>query len=198
MWTDSTLRGHAKRGTGLINNELYIGRLVWNRLRYVKNPDTGKRVSRINPPEEWITVEVPELRIVDDGLWQAVKDRQAKLSAKYADVIEATRAARANRLNATHRARSLPSGLLECGVCGGPYALRGQDRYGCSNHVMNGSCDNGRGIARNVLEERASWRGTQGPADGRRRRRSRRCAPMWRRPTGLSVVKDIGTVWGVN
>ena len=49
LWTDSTIRGHAKRGTGLINNELYIGRLVWNRLRYVKNPETSKRVSRINP-----------------------------------------------------------------------------------------------------------------------------------------------------
>ena len=26
------------RGTGILNNELYIGRLVWNRLRYVKDP----------------------------------------------------------------------------------------------------------------------------------------------------------------
>ena len=68
LWTFSTIRGHAKRGTGLINNELYVGRLVWNRLRYVKNPETGKRVSRINPPEEWIVSEVPELRIVDDAL----------------------------------------------------------------------------------------------------------------------------------
>ena len=66
LWMDTTIRGHARRGTGLINNELYIGRLVWNRLRYVKNPETGKRVSRINPPEEWIVAEVPELRIVDD------------------------------------------------------------------------------------------------------------------------------------
>ncbi len=154
LWTDSTLRGHARRGTGLINNELYIGRLIWNRLRYVKNPDTGRRVSRINPPEEWIVTEAPELRIVGDALWRAVKDRQSALSARYATVIEATRAARANRLNATHRPRHLLSGLLECGVCGGSYAMRGQDRYGCSNHVMNGSCANGRGIARSILEGR--------------------------------------------
>ena len=32
--------------------------------------------------------------------------------------------------------------------------MRGQDRYGCSNHVMNGSCSNGRGIRRTILEER--------------------------------------------
>src|SRR5690606_19765875 len=40
-WSDTTIRGHAKRGTGIINNELDIGRLTWNRLRYVKDPSTG-------------------------------------------------------------------------------------------------------------------------------------------------------------
>ena len=48
MWSPSTLYGYAKRRTGILNNELYVGRMVWNRLRYVKNPDTGKRVSRLN------------------------------------------------------------------------------------------------------------------------------------------------------
>lgn len=76
LWADATLRGHAARGTGLINNELYIGRLVWNRLRYVKDPATGKRVSCLNPRDKWITTEVPELRIVGDELWQAAKARQ--------------------------------------------------------------------------------------------------------------------------
>ena len=66
--TDSTIRDQVKRGTGLINDELYIGRLVWNRLRCVKNPEIGKRVSRVNPREEWIVTEVPEFRIVDDEL----------------------------------------------------------------------------------------------------------------------------------
>jgi site-specific DNA recombinase len=154
LWMDSTLRGHVSRGTGLLNNELYIGKLVWNRLRYVKDPATGRRVSRINPRETWITKEVPELRIVDDALWQGVKARQAELVMKYANVITATRAAQANRLNSTRRPRSLLSGLLFCGCCGGPYSVRGQDRYACSNHVMNGSCANGRTISREMLEAR--------------------------------------------
>ncbi len=154
LWSDSTLRGHAARGTGLINNELYIGKLVWNRLRYVKDPTTGKRVSRINPRQAWIITDVPELRIVDDALWQAVKARQGELSTKYASMIAATKAAHANRLNGTRRPRSLLSGLLVCGICGGPYALRGQDRFGCSNHVMYGSCTNNHGIAREALERR--------------------------------------------
>ncbi|MGO8868334.1 MAG: recombinase family protein [Alphaproteobacteria bacterium] len=154
LWTDSTLRGHAARGTGLLNNELYVGKLVWNRLRYVKDPATGKRVSRLNPREKWITTEVPELRIVDEALWQAAKARQGELAIKYANVITATRAASANRLSGTHRPRSLLSGLLVCGCCGGPYALRGQGRYACSNHVMNGSCANSRSITREALEAR--------------------------------------------
>ena len=42
-WGPSTIAGNPARGTGILNNELYIGRLVWNRLRYVKDPSTGKR-----------------------------------------------------------------------------------------------------------------------------------------------------------
>ena len=34
---------------GMIFNELYTGRIVWNKVRMVKNPDTGKRISRPNP-----------------------------------------------------------------------------------------------------------------------------------------------------
>ena len=61
---------------GILNNELYIGHLIWNRLRYLKDPATGRRVSRANPTTAWITTEVPELRIVDDELWAQVKARQ--------------------------------------------------------------------------------------------------------------------------
>jgi site-specific DNA recombinase len=48
--------------------------LVWNRQRFIKDPKTGKRVSRPNPEAKWIRTEV-ELRIVDDELWQRVKLR---------------------------------------------------------------------------------------------------------------------------
>ena len=75
-WSPSTIYGSAKRGTGILNNELYVGRLVWNRLRYVKNPDTGKRVSRLNPESEWMRKEVAQLRIVSDETWANAKRRQ--------------------------------------------------------------------------------------------------------------------------
>src|SRR5712692_1814280 len=33
-WSPSTIHGNAARGTGILNNELYIGRLVWNRQHF--------------------------------------------------------------------------------------------------------------------------------------------------------------------
>jgi site-specific DNA recombinase len=40
-WSASTLNGNRARGTGVLNNEMYVGRLVWNRLSYAKDPDRG-------------------------------------------------------------------------------------------------------------------------------------------------------------
>ncbi|REF73547.1 recombinase family protein [Paracoccus versutus] len=155
LWNDTTIHGHTKRGTGILNNELYIGRLIWNRLRYLKDPSTGKRVSRLNPESEWIVKDVPGLRIVDDELWQAVKARQAVTSAKYANVAEGVRAHhKRNRLNGTHRPKTLLSGLIFCGCCGGPFAIRGSDRFACSTHVTKGTCSNNRTILREDLERR--------------------------------------------
>ncbi|CAN7504757.1 recombinase family protein [Brucella pseudogrignonensis] len=155
LWSDTTIRGHVKRGTGIINNELYIGRLIWNRLRYIKDPSTGKRVSRLNPEAEWIVREVPDLRIVDDQLWQAVRTRQGEIAEKFANVTEAVRAHhKKNRLNGARRPKSLLSGLVFCGCCGGPYSLRGADRFACSNHISKGTCTNSRTIPRTELEAR--------------------------------------------
>jgi site-specific DNA recombinase len=50
---------------------------VWNRRRYIKHPEAGKRIARLNPRSGWTITDVPELRIIDDALWQAVKARQA-------------------------------------------------------------------------------------------------------------------------
>ena len=68
VWKDTTIRGQCDRGTGVLNNEAYIGRLVYGRTQYKKNPKTGKRVPRTQPEENWTVTEVPELRIVDDEL----------------------------------------------------------------------------------------------------------------------------------
>ncbi|MBR9780961.1 MAG: recombinase family protein [Rhodospirillales bacterium] len=154
VWGDTTIRGHVSRGTGIVNNELYIGVMVWNRLHYVKNPATGKRVSRPNPKTEWVRTEVPGLRIVEDDLWQATRRRQEEISRKYANVTKGVRAYHAAKLNTLRRPAFLFSGLIKCGCCGGNYGIITRDRYGCLNRYRRGTCDNGRTIVRDKIEAR--------------------------------------------
>lgn len=144
-WSPSTIHGNSKRGTGILNNELYIGRLVWNRLRYVKNPDTGKRVSRLNPKAELITKELPALRILADDLWDAAKARQ-----------EATRRVivKSGNIGYVRRPQYLFSGLTKCGVCGAGFIMAGQNRLACFGARDKGTCTNHLTIRRDEVEAR--------------------------------------------
>ncbi|MGN1288807.1 MAG: recombinase family protein, partial [Bradyrhizobium sp.] len=159
-WNDTTIRGNRVISSGILNCELYVGVIRWNRQRQLKDPDTGRRVLRLNPENEWIRAEAPELRIVPQELWDAARARQDELTALYRNQIESSAAAlrtikaRNGGLNATHRSRTLLSGLVVCGCCGGSYARRGQDRYACTNHVLGNGCDNARTVDRKVLETR--------------------------------------------
>ncbi|WP_455026325.1 recombinase family protein [Kangsaoukella pontilimi] len=144
-WGPSTIHGNPKRGTGILNNELYIGRLVWNRLRYMKDPDTGKRVSRPNPESEWVVQEVPDLRIVDQDLWDEVKKRQKSLSFE-------TSPTGSNPMNDRRRPKHLFASLIKCGCCGGGYSLISKDLLGCAASRNKGTCNNRLNIRRDALE----------------------------------------------
>ncbi|MFB0690285.1 recombinase family protein [Agrobacterium pusense] len=76
LWRDTAIRGHRDRRTGILNNEAYVGRLVFNRRNFRKNPETEQREARMNDRSEWVIAEVPELRIIDDELWTKVKKWQ--------------------------------------------------------------------------------------------------------------------------
>jgi hypothetical protein len=98
---------------------------------------------------------VPELRIVEDALWQAVKARQAELAKLFEATTMGVREARAKRFNMTRRPIFLLSGLLTCGCCQGKYGIIMNDRYGCLNHHRRGTCSNVRTIRRPLIEQRA-------------------------------------------
>lgn len=66
--------------SGILNNEIYISRLVWTRCSYVKNAKFARRVVRLSPPEEWEVVEAPNRGIVGDALWQKAEERQARVT----------------------------------------------------------------------------------------------------------------------
>lgn len=144
-WNPSTIHGNAPRGTGILNNELYVGRLVWNRLRYIKNPDTGRRVSRMNPRSEWITKEVPELRIVPGELWDGAKRRQDTTRRVLASATSIVRA---------RRPQYLFSGLTKCGVCGSGFVLKSRNRLSCFGATDKGVCTNHLTIRRDEIEAR--------------------------------------------
>jgi hypothetical protein len=78
-WRDNTIRGHVSRGTGILNNETYVGRVLWNRRNYRKNPETERRVAPTNSADDWVSVDSPELRIIDDVLWTLAKARQSEV-----------------------------------------------------------------------------------------------------------------------
>ena len=145
-WDASTINGNAVRGTGILNNELYIGKLVWNRLRYVKHPTSGKRVSRLNEPDKWIVHAVPELRILQQHLWDDAKARQQQLKrSTRPDLNE-------KPFWAQNRPRFLVTGLAKCGACGSSYVKISANLFGCAATRNRGTCNNRLNIRLDVLE----------------------------------------------
>jgi site-specific DNA recombinase len=145
-WAASAINGDRKRGIGLLNNALYIGQQIWNRSHWVRDPMSGKRKRQERPSAEWIITDEPDLAIVDDATWQAVKARQAGLQA----ALE-----RKPRPGGAAPPKFVLSGLLRCGECGSSYIVVDRYRYGCARHKDRGpaACSNGVKIARAKLED---------------------------------------------
>ncbi|BAV64617.1 resolvase domain-containing protein [Sphingobium cloacae] len=122
LWAATTIRGHRVRGTGLLNNELYRGILVWNRQRFVKDPETGKRQARMNPEALWVRKEVPALRIIDETLWEAVKARQSAQDEQFAGLRDGVRKGREMREHARIAASSNFCRFLICALCDADFA----------------------------------------------------------------------------
>lgn len=142
-WMASTIHGNPDKGTGILCNVLYRGELVWNRTRWVDNPETELRECRLRPASEWVRQPAEELRIVSDELWDAVQRRR-----------RATREATKSRPHG--RPQRYPfSGLLFCAECGARYIIVDATRYGCASQVNGGdaACGNRVRVARAVIEE---------------------------------------------
>jgi site-specific DNA recombinase len=138
----------------MLRREMYAGRVIWNRSRFVKSPGTNKRISRPRPRSEWREIERPELRIVCSELWERVQTRLAWTKKIYGQQI------RNGLLNRAASSRYLFSGIVKCDVCGGNLVItsgrsrRGYRRYGCSQHFYRGTCHNGLQIRKDWLEEK--------------------------------------------
>ena len=146
-WRASTLYGDRKRKNGILQNQLYIGRLIFNRTRKVTDPRTRMSLIRPNPESEWLVQDVPELRIIDDDLWEAVQVVLGNVQAR--------------KPERARRPKHMLSGLARCGVCGGAWTVRGTNKWGvsnwgCSRHREGGAsaCANNRIVSARVMEAR--------------------------------------------
>ena len=135
-WNASTINGNMERGNGILQNPLYKGTLIWNRVRMIRDPDTGKRVSRVNPESEWQITECPELAIIDQETFATAQARKQENRRVWAS--------KEFRPKKQH----MFSGLLKCAVCGSGMTLDGKkdghQTIRCSRARESSSCTNTR------------------------------------------------------
>ena len=135
----------------ICRNEIYHGVRVWNRTKFIFNSADGTRSKRNRPQSEWVRVDVPDLRIISDELWEKVHrvNQQGR---------DKTYGRRLGGMTRTESSRNyLFSGLMKCGVCGGPFTVVGGKPpkvfYGCRNHRYRLSCPSRATISRVRLEQ---------------------------------------------
>lgn len=118
--------------------------MVWNRVHMIKDPDTGRRVSRVNPPDQWEVVAVPQYRIVPEELYERVQ--KAKRDNHHVPP------------GRQQKAKRLLSHLLRCGACGSGMSVCGPDRSGrvrirCSAHRESGACCDPKSFYLDAVEQ---------------------------------------------
>jgi hypothetical protein len=138
-----------KRGTGswapsavfaMLRRERYRGTLVWNTREKTYKGGTKVRVAR--DESEWIRVDCPDLRIVDDEAWFAVQ-AQMRPRTEQAD----------KRTGGGRPPRHMLSGLARCAECGGPMAVtNGKSSHATVKvYACSYSRDRGKSVCRNSL-----------------------------------------------
>lgn len=151
-WNASTIRGNPKALTGILNNPLYVGRLVWGRRQWRRNPDSEMRERRyrLRDRSEWIEVAVPDLRIIDDELWNAVRGEMERRSIAGDPDSDKPKSPAGKP-----RKKHLLSGLIKCSRCGSNYTISGQDYYRCAGEKERGTCGNKLSVRKGALEQAA-------------------------------------------
>jgi site-specific DNA recombinase len=146
-WAQSSVRH-------ILLNERYRGLVVWGKTKKLRSPETGKRIYRGQPQNQWRRMEIPEQRIISERLWIRTHER-IKVVRNLYGVTEGKRRGRAAA------SPYLFTGLLECSECGGSITIvsgrcrkREDSRYGCSMHAQRGDsvCRNSLLIRRLELE----------------------------------------------
>lgn len=145
IWRASTINGNPKRRNGILQNPIYNGQIVWNRVHMLRDPATGNRVSRPNPESEWKFVDAPHLAIVPKKVFEAAQKEKARRSITIQSVRRAP--------------KRVLSGLLKCSCCGAGMAIKDREndriRIMCVRAKETKSCDNRRPYYLDTIERGA-------------------------------------------
>ncbi len=140
-WGGSTIRA-------MLYNEKYAGVWKFKERQWVKVPGSNKRRPRARNADEVMVSERPELRIIDAGLWDAVRARLAATKRKY------TTGSKERVAVSGRKSSYLLSGILVCDVCGGPMTIHGGTSaryYRCSANRTKGTCENALSVREEVI-----------------------------------------------
>ncbi len=138
-WVSTAIHGDRTRGTGILNNRLYVGDVVWNRSTWKRSAaDSKQRRWQLNDAAQVVTHHEDRLRIVPQPLWEAVKARQQAVEG----MTEKLRGA----LKRGRLPRHLLSGLLTCQQCGGAFRCVNGREYGCASHRDGGEAGCGNRV----------------------------------------------------
>ena len=169
-WAPSSVRA-------VLYRELYRGEIVWNRTK--KRDTWGVKCQQQRPESEWVRVPAPELRIVDEELWDAA---HARLAATRQTYLRTQGGRLWGRPPSGLASKYLLTGLARCGICGGGLEVRSRQHgrrreffYSCSSFYRRGpqTCPNryeipmrtADAVVTEALLEEVVDAGTDGGAD---------------------------------
>ena len=140
-WAPSSVRSALFR-------TLYRGVITWGK---TKGRDaSGERRQQQQPPDEWLTIPAPGLRIVSDELWDRAHRRMKASAATY---LRGTKGKLWGRPPTGLESRYLLTGLSRCGMCGSGLMAhsRSHGRKRWPYYVCTGFHNRGRTVCENSL-----------------------------------------------
>jgi DNA invertase Pin-like site-specific DNA recombinase len=111
----------------ILENSKYVGEWIWGRTKTMRN-GSGKIRQAKTPREDWLKVDRPHLRIVDQGTWEATQAKLKSIHQRYG-----YKEGQRKRGPAIHHSVDYPTGLLNgllhC-KCGARMRIHSKARIG--------------------------------------------------------------------
>lgn len=136
LWRPGALLGNRQGGIGILRNPIYIGQFQFRKTH--RRLRKGEVKTTFKSEAERLISEHPELRIIDQELW----DRNQARLAEHLD----------RPFFRKKRNRFAFSGIVVCGECGSTATVSG-GKYLCTGRRDMGICTNTRRVFRELVEE---------------------------------------------